>query len=128
MSTISQGAIRPFSDRIESALILSEAASATLEKNPTDEAIETAAHTLIRAGVGLLSIANEVYLIDGREQAELQAALVNGREALSMALAGDLGDGPGAVVILVRDLMDQWAERLDSVNMTHVDLEDRGHE
>jgi hypothetical protein len=126
MTTPHQGATRPFAfrDRIDAALILSEAASATLEKNPNDQAVETAAHTLIRAGVGLLSIAETVYLIDDHEQARLYDALCNARDALDMALADDgMTDGPGAVVRLVMDSLDRWQERLSFTSLTRIDME-----
>ena len=124
MTTPNQGENRPFSDRIDAAVILAESATAILEKHPTDDAIETSAHALIRAGVGLLSIAEEVYLIDGREQARLYDALCNARDALDLALADDgMADGPGAVVRLVHDSLDRWQERLAFQSLTRIDLE-----
>jgi hypothetical protein len=127
-SNTPQGEHRPFCDRIDATLLLAEAATATLEKNPTDQAVETAAHTLIRAGVGLLSIADTVYLIDDSEQARLYDALCNARDALDMALSSDdMGDGPGAVVRLVHDHLEMWAERFSFTSLTRVDLEDAGH-
>jgi hypothetical protein len=69
-----------------------------------------------------------MYLIDGREQAQLYDALVNAREALDMALSSDdMGDRPGAVVRLVHDHLEMWAERFSFTSLTRVDLEDAGH-
>ncbi len=128
MNTPSQGATCPFSHRIDAALLLAEAATATLEKRPSDEAIENAAHALIRAGVGLLSIADEVYIIDGKEQGELYGALVNAAEALDLATSdAGMPDGPSAVVKLVKDHLGAWAERLAFKSLLRVGLEDPSH-
>lgn len=67
----------------------------------------------------------QAYLISEAEHAELLAALFNAKNALNLALgADDLGDGPGAVCVLVRDLLDEWTERFDSIHLDSINLDD----
>ena len=121
MSTSNQGEIRPISDRIESALILAESAVSLLERNQL--ATEPAADALIQAGLILLGKSGSTCLVPDQVHAELLAAIFNSKNALHLALgADDLGDGAGAVVVLVRDLMDAWSERFDSIHFDCVDV------
>ena len=123
MSTSNQGEIRPFSDRIETALLLSGAAEATLERNPSDQAIEDAAHTLIRAGAGLLSIAPTVYLIDALEHACLTSSLVTVKAALAhLYESGDLPEGADAIIGLSLAELERTIDRFDIVNLTSVKI------
>ena len=74
-------------------------------------------------------MSKQAYIISEQEHAELLAALINAKNALHLALSADaLGDGPGAVCVLVRDLLNHWADRFDAVNMNAINLYDAGDE